>query len=557
MIIKIIMRNLTMVGRVLKSIIFRPIFYLWQKFLSGTNLSRYISKVPKAAAKLPQAIKLRPEKRDDFYDFGDVYVAKKFFVIFIILLIGIPLLIIFVIWPFLVSLFFTAHLYFKEPTVNTYSGKVVLYYDEEKKSQMFQGRLKDGKYTDEGELFYEDGFVKYQGGFENSLYEGKGKLYEKNAELLYEGSFTKGLYDGRGILYEKNKQLYSGDFLQGDYHGKGILKLNDSEIYEGDFNKGVPEGKGTITKDGKVYYDGMFVGGDKSGVGTLFFEDGTIWLKGVFAAGLPEGDGIENYPDGNIKYKGNFSAGKYSGEGILFYEGKGNYYSGEFPDGEPGGKGELYINGNLYYKGDFAFGKPEGQGRLTDKSSGLTFSGSFSDGRIDYKKLFEDSVENMYSSFEEGIKDFYRTDSYWLYNVKYGIAIRVEFAEGENPPYISRIFDTFSHDDKDNSSKLVNGVLPAYAAYLFNVENEPGCSYIEVHGDGIIQHSWYGNTSDKFLFNEYIYQKDSSRGDALDEGKKPAGDEAKEDSKESEKKKYFSDLGLNESDFESLGLTFE
>ena len=298
-----------LVFRTFRAFLTRQVVGLRARIRRVTSLSRQaVRLVPKAMSTVAVAGK-KPTKREDFVETKRLFVAKSLLIMLVLGLIAFGLLFYFVIWPWLVRMFFTARLYQNDEAVATYSGKVVVCYDEEKDMPMLQGKMEDG------------------------MIQGQGKAYDEAGRVQYEGAFVNGLYEGKGSYYEE-----------------GVL------VYTGDFAGGVYEGKGTLYEDGEILYEGQFAGGLREGTGTAY-EDGVVCYKGDFAADLYDGTGTSYYPNGEILHRGSYLQGKYDGEGTLYYENGQVQYKGGFLDGLYDQTGNLYNeDGSLLYQGGFLQG---------------------------------------------------------------------------------------------------------------------------------------------------------------------------------------------------------
>lgn len=66
----------------------------------------------------------------------------------------------------------------------------------------YVGEIKDGNYSGEGVLYYNNGDVKYEGQFKKGSYHGKGKLYTSEGDLWKEGTFKSGELE-KGNIYRE------------------------------------------------------------------------------------------------------------------------------------------------------------------------------------------------------------------------------------------------------------------------------------------------------------------------------------------------------------------
>ena len=133
-----------LVFRTFRAFLTRQVVGLRARIRRVTSLSRQaVRLVPKAMSTVAVAGK-KPTKREDFVETKRLFVAKSLLIMLVLGLIAFGLLFYFVIWPWLVRMFFTARLYQNDEAVATYSGKVVVCYDEEKDMPMLQGKMEDG-----------------------------------------------------------------------------------------------------------------------------------------------------------------------------------------------------------------------------------------------------------------------------------------------------------------------------------------------------------------------------------------------------------------------------
>ena len=442
MFLKLLLRNLQMIYRTIKSVILRPFTILKYKISSLTNISKLLNKIPKFFSSLLAKFKLKPEKREDYVDAGQMYIAKSLIVIIIALLIAIPLLFYYIAWPWIVSMFLTAKFYVGQPQIQKYNGKVEIFYEQKMENLMYKGRLKNGLYVDLGKEYYNNGRPEYIGNFLDGKYDGNGTLYSEDGKQIYKGAFKAGLYDGTGELL-----------------------LQDGSTYKGAFAAGQMSGKGQIFQNGKLFYSGDMANNEKSGNGKEYYLNGNVEYDGAFAKNVFEGDGTEYYQDGKIKYKGSFKGGVYSGQGKLYdekgtliydgsysgglFNGEGRYYGkdgqmvydGSFVNGLYDGKGKLYNEGSLYYDGSFLAGMMSGNGTLTDDTSGLNYTGAFENNDIAYGKLFNMKVEDIYKAFTSGLtEDTSQADYFYLYNKTYGLVLKLAYANAKDPAKLVDVF---------------------------------------------------------------------------------------------------------------------
>ena len=319
--IKKISSGIALTIRVLKNALLRPFRVIYSKINYMFSAGRVATAIPGAVKKLPKIAKRKPEKREDYFDWGSIYVAKSLVLLVAVLLVAIPLVYVFLLHPLFTSWWWVRDFRGNDAALSSYSGRVRIYYGEELDELRFEGRLKDGKYEEFGEEYWENGRNKYSGNYSEGQYSGSGILYLEDGTVLYRGEFADGKYNGSGELTENGR------------------------TFSGEFRNGVLQGSGTISQDGVVLFTGNFTDGIPEGAGKENYADGSLHYSGGFSGGVPHGEALEYYPDGTLKYNGRFTAGKYSGEGTLYDERGVKIYSGGFEMGEYSGTGTLYENG--------------------------------------------------------------------------------------------------------------------------------------------------------------------------------------------------------------------
>ena len=266
-----LLRSFGIFFRTIRAFFTRRLVGLWARLKRFTNFSRQATKVAADSLQSAATIAKKPTSRGDYVETKRLFISKKFLLTLAVGAVVLALLLYFVVWPFLLSHFFTAHFYVEDPRIETWTGRVIVYSDEAKTIPLYEGKLEEG------------------------LLQGKGKEYDEEGLLIYEGDFVDGLREGDGTAYEA-----------------GIL------LYEGDFSAGLYEGDGKLYEDGTLFYKGAFAAGQQEGEGTEYYPNGEVHYKGAFSAGLYEGEGTEYNEDGEKLYKGGFSQGLYSGEGSLY-----------------------------------------------------------------------------------------------------------------------------------------------------------------------------------------------------------------------------------------------
>ena len=395
-----ILNSFGVVFRTFRAFFTRQVMGIQARVRRVTSFSRQAAKlVPKAMSSVAIAGK-KPTKREDFVETKRLFVAKSLLVLLAVGAIALGLLIYFVIWPWLVRMFFTARLYQGDEAVATYSGKVIVCYDEEKEMTWLQGRMEEGAIEGQGQEYDEAGRILYEGNFAQGLYDGRGKLYSEGV-LVYEGEFAAGLYDGSGTLYENGQVIYTGQFSEGLREGTGTEYAEGEISYKGDFSADVYEGEGTAYyPNGQVQYRGSYVAGLYSGEGTLYYEDGTLQYRGAFLEGAYDQEGQLYNADGSLLYEGGFLQGLYSGEGVLNLTPE-MQITGTFEAGAPVGSVTITLSGKLYYQGQVQDYMPHGEGTLYASTGEAIYTGVFSGGVPDLGSLLGQTGDFVRAAFAE------------------------------------------------------------------------------------------------------------------------------------------------------------
>ena len=395
-----IINSCGVVFRTFRAFFTRQIMGVRARIRRITSFSRQAAKlVPKAMSSVAVAGK-KPTKREDFVETKRLFVAKSFLVLLLVGLVALGLLIYFVIWPWLVSQFFTAHLFQGDQAVAAYNGKVVVYYDEQKDAPKLQGKMQEGLVQGSGKAYDEEGRVLYEGNFADGLYEGKGSLYEEGV-LVYEGDFSVGVFEGKGKLYQDGELVYEGGFSGGLREGTGTAYDLGEVCYKGEFAQGLYQGQGTsYYPNGAVQYRGGFLQGKYDTEGTLYYENGQLQYKGQFLEGLYDQQGVLYNPDGTLLYEGGFLLGVYSGEGKLQLDPQLRL-TGTFEAGEPVGDVTIHRGGRLYYQGQVEELTPHGEGTLFATTGAVIYQGAMLHGAPDLGALLGKTAEEARMAFGE------------------------------------------------------------------------------------------------------------------------------------------------------------
>lgn len=362
--------------RTIRAFFTRKLVGMTARLRRMTNFSRKATKVAADSFQGAAAAMKKPTRREDFVETKRLFISKSFLISLAVGLVVLGCLVYFVVWPFLLSRFFTARFYQGEAKLDTWSGRVVVYYDQDRKQPMYAGRLEDGLLQGQGTQYGENGLVIYQGSFVDGVASGQGKAYEDGV-LVYEGSFSAGLPNGQGTAYADGAKAYAGAFLDGEPSGEGTA------YYAG----------------GGVRYAGDFSGGLPNGQGTAYYESGVRSYTGGFVDGLREGTGSAFREDGTLCYQGSFAQGEYSGEGTCYLENDLGFIQANFEAGRTDGAIRWYRNGALWYDGAADDLTPDGYGTLYAKSGAVVYAGELDRGTLDGAWLLSLTVPELREAF--------------------------------------------------------------------------------------------------------------------------------------------------------------
>lgn len=572
--IKKLTNGLALILRVLKNALLRPFRVVSSKFKYAFSVGRVTSAVPGAVKKFPKLARRRPEKREDYFDWGRIYVAKSLVLLVSVVVIAAVFLYIFVLHPLFTSWWWVKDMYFDDAAVSTYSGRVRLYYDQECTELKFEGRLSDGAAVEFGEEYWENGRHRYSGNYEKGKYSGSGILYLEDGTVLYRGAFADGRYNGSGELYQDGK-IYAGEFKNGELQGSGTITCDGVLLFTGNFTDGVAQG---VCKenydDGSLHYSGDYSGGVPHGEALEYYRDGTLKYNGQFTAGKYNGNGTLYSGSGEKIYSGSFEMGEYSGSGTL-YENGARLYSGEFENGVFSGSGTLYgadgtvtagtfgdgkISGaavrtypnGMKYEGCFADGISSGSGSLSDAAGNTVYSGAFLDGDIDYSALTGLDAASVEEYFPGAVRSV--ADDCFRLTDRTGIILECSFAAGNEPAAVRAVYalptggvnmKIRSVTDIIAPSALsvtkTDGILPEQAQLLGIPEQDVTC-YAVAYADTVVY--WWAGSDGTLLMRS---------SHAVSAGTIPPADDQASGQEHDDIQKLFEDIGLDISDFESLG----
>lgn len=395
-----------------------------------TNFSRQATKVASASVQGVAAAVKKPTKREDYIETERLFISKSFLILAAAALVLFGLFCYFVAWPFILSRFLTARFYYEDSRIPEWSGKVIVYYDREKRTPMYSGRLEEG------------------------VLQGAGKEYDGDGLLTYEGSFSDGVRSGSGVGYEAGVLVYEGQFQNGVYEGMGSLYEAGRLAYQGSFSEGLPNGMGTAYSEEKKCYEGEFVDGVYEGSGTAYDAKGVRRYKGEFSAGLYEGEGVAYEETGRMCYRGSFSKGLYDGDGTL-YLADGDSIHSEFTAGQAGGVIQWYKKGRLWYDGSADGLVPDGFGTIYARSGRAIYSGEMDRGSLDGEWMLTLTAQELREAFGEAdVVETGRTGSgYLIVNKSLGLTVLCTFREGEEESKAYRIW--FTPEENSNEAALL------------------------------------------------------------------------------------------------------
>ncbi|MGN1341303.1 MAG: MORN repeat-containing protein [Oscillospiraceae bacterium] len=575
-------------GRVLKNLLLRPFRTVYSRVRYFFSAGRLVSAVPGFAKKLPKILKTKPEKREDYFDWGGFYIAKSLVLLLAVIIVAVPLLYIFLLHPLLTSWFWVKDFVVDDSELSSYSGRVCVYYDQERENLKFSGRLKDGKAVESGEEYYENGRNKYIGAYVDGQYEGEGILYYEDGVVMYRGEFAGGRYNGVGEYTNENGDLYSGTFENGKLSGRGTITQNGVLYYDGEFADGVISGEGRILyADGTVRFSGSFSNGALNGTALEYYSSGNVKYNGSFTGGLYNGNGVLYSENGKKLYSGGFDMGKYSGNGTLFDDDGTKLYTGEFEDGVFSGSGTLYGEDGSVTTGSFAGGEivgaavrtfasgrkyegcysdnlMNGSGTISDAAGTFNYTGTFLDDDIDYSVLLgaePGKVKEMIPSLEQTVD----SDCFYLTDGSFGIAMKCSFADGDAPAQAVEIFTRpisgevrkilsvkdINAPSAQSVGKLEDAVLPAWAAERFGVDRYSVECYAAYYEETTVYY-WTDSSTGTLLLKSAEAANGTPPG-----GSVSGSDEAGSGLTYDEIISIFEELGLDINDFSSLGFAAE
>ncbi|BAK99813.1 hypothetical protein OBV_26150 [Oscillibacter valericigenes Sjm18-20] len=375
-----------------------------------TNFSRQATKVASDSFQGAASALKKPTRREDYIETRRLFISKSFLILLVIGIVAAIALLYYFAWPFLLSHFFTAHFWKDDQKIPSWSGKVIVYYDKDKKNPMYRGRLEDGVLQGQGIWYAEDGNLVYEGDFADGEYSGDGSAYEDGV-LIYEGTFAGGVYEGTGTLYDGGEVSYEGAFAGGEKSGLGTEYENGAKAYEGTFSGGV-----------------------RSGEGIAYYPDGAVKYRGAFSDGACDGDGTEYREDGSVQYKGAFSQGCYEGDGTYYLENGEGSVQAEFASGRTNGEIKWYRSGKLWYEGSANNLTPNGFGTLYAANGKAVYAGQMKRGTLDGQWLLSQTADKIREAFGDATvsESEYSGGGFLICNAELGVLVQCSYQQEDS-----------------------------------------------------------------------------------------------------------------------------
>ena len=467
--------------RTIRAFFTRKLVGLWAYLRRITNFSRHATKVATASFQGAATAVKKPTKREDYIETQRLFISKSFLIMLAIGLVVLGLLVYFVVWPFLLSHFFTARFYQGDPQLTDWSGRVVVCYDEAKKHPMYRGTL------------------------ENGVLQGKGTEYDEEGLLIYEGNFVDGLRSGNGKLYEAGVLVYEGEFSGGEINGTGTAYVDGVKRYQGAFVNGLYEGEGTsYYASGAKAYSGSFAAGLYEGEGTEYDEEEQVRYKGSFASGLYEGEGVLYGEDGEVYYKGSFAKGLYDGSGVIYLS-DGDQIRAEFSAGVTTGVIQWYQEGKLWYDGSADNLTPDGFGTLYSESGKVVYAGEFDRGTLDGAWILSLTAAELREAFgDAAVTETDGTDGFLIVNETLGLTALCSYQQGEEETQVYRLW--FAPEENSLYQELLpwaNGSEAAAWARTGEAEQmqESVFQGAILQPDGTVDGDWY---QQQYSYGDYV-----------------------------------------------------
>ena len=325
--------------------------------------------------------------------------------------------------------------------------KSEIYYDNDKKTKLFEGKIINEKYEGRGIKYNYNEKIKYNGYFKNGKYEGFGRYYERlvNGEALIVG-FFKNNFCEKGIMYRNNIKSYAFYFNDKDigigieYFPNGNIKRkmkyhyyyirlkplitsygvlydkSNNIVYKGLLKELKPDNAKNISiynEEGFEMYIGDISNYKYNGNGIIFYHNSNK----IFFDGIIQMDNYQNGviydPKGNKIYQGKFLNNiPIEGKDLKVYQIDGKLkYQGDILDGKYDNLGKLYENGQIIYEGGFNKGKYNKYGEIFGKYVGEFLNGNYHGyGKTcNYEGFFENNLyEGKGTLYEDNL--FYEAE---------------------------------------------------------------------------------------------------------------------------------------------------
>ena len=130
-----------------------------------TNFSRNATKVATASVQSAVSVAQKPTKREDYVETSRLLISKALLLKIILGVIAAALILYFLVWPFILSNFLTARFVAGDSRISDWTGRVIVYADEDKTLPLYAGRLEDGVLQGRGEEYDESGSYPTRAGF--------------------------------------------------------------------------------------------------------------------------------------------------------------------------------------------------------------------------------------------------------------------------------------------------------------------------------------------------------------------------------------------------------
>ena len=278
-------------------------------------------------------------------------------------------------------------IYKGEMVIGKEDGQGVKYL-EDGKTKKYEGQFSLGKLVF-GKSFREDGSIRYEGSFDKyGKFSGQGECFYQNGNTRFNGNFFEGYLDDENCLenYTNGVRKYTGSFKKGVRCGNGASYYeNGAKMHMGNFLNGECEDENAYEykETGELHYKGSFVKGNWEGKGIRYYNNGDIMFKGRFVNGHRY-KGREYRKNGVKRYYGYYKDGFYNDLGRYFDHNGNMRLDGAFYHGLmhcENGK-QFFANTKLEYEGGFEFGMWNGFGKsYKENTDEVQFEGWWVNGQ--------------------------------------------------------------------------------------------------------------------------------------------------------------------------------